>query len=360
MRLSASLEVKLALAAARRIRRPMPLLRATMAAAEQAGSFADAGASFLYGPDYSTVLTALLATPRDPGSGAVRRPGSPLRAVATRAPERLSRSGAGTGRAPGTSPPQAGALRAVPDAPPPARPAAPQSGQRRDIAKSRAELRRVRLSDGHARVAPAAAAMERFETDRAVGPRPAAGGGTPPGPAGAADPSAVDHGRAAGPGEGVGAARSTTAERLRAARRLPPDPGADVSPEPALAPAAALRAAALARGATVIEDGPPGFAAPADGAAGPEREPPGRAAAGSRERSADVVAGAAPLAAVSSPITPPARRWPSAAGAPTPGSGEPVTRPSVPPPAARPDPARLDDKATALAEAAWRNGVDAA
>jgi hypothetical protein len=373
MQRSASHEVKVALAAARRMRRPMPLLRAIMAAAEQAGAIDHAGASLIYGPDYAAVLAALLAMPADAASGAARRPASPLRAVATHTPERPSRGGGETGRAPGAPPRQAAALRAVADSRPAARSRAAPAVQRGDIAKARAELRRGRFSGGLGDVAPAATAIERRAED-------AAGGrGTPPRPAAVAAPPGIGHGRLPDPGDGGGAGRGptafpppATAEPMPAAYRHPADARADVSPEPEARPAA-LRAAALARGATIVEDAPAVRAALTDRPARSRREPPAPPAGRRRERAADPVAGAAPVAAAPpAPIAPPARHSPDAGRAASPGHspdaagaasvrrGKPVPGGAVSPPAVRHDPVKLDDAGTVLAEAAWRNGVDAA
>jgi hypothetical protein len=384
MQLSASNEVKVALAAARRMRRPMPLLWAILAATEQAGSIDQIGASLIYGPDYATVLAALLAPPADAASGSVRRSVSPLRAVASRAPERVSRNGSESGRTLGAPPRQVGTLRAVADCRPPARsPAAPVL-QRKDITTARAELRRGHFSGSHGGVAPAGTAMERSATGGAptiagretprrpaagavptgigrapvVDPRDGGGGGRG---AAASPPAAADArtgiGRAsvADPGDGGGGGRGTAASPPAAA-----DARTGVSREPAEPRAAALRAAALARDATIVEQTAAGHAALADRVASPRREPPAASAGGGRERADYPVLGAAPLAAVSASIAPPARHAPDAAGAASPRRDKPAPRAVVSPPAPRRDPAKLDDAGTALAEAAWRNGVDAA
>lgn len=331
----------------------MPILRTILATAELAGSIDHAGASLIYGPDYATVLAALLATPADAASSPVRRSVSPLRAVATRAPRQPPASGGETGRASGS--PRQAALRAVADSRPVVRSAAAPALQRGDIAKARAGLRRDRFGGGHGGVAPAA--MDRGAADGAV--TAVAGRGTLRRPATLAGWSGIGPGRVADPGDGGGAARGATAcppataEPRRANYRPPADPRADLSPEPAEARSEALRAAALARGATIVEDGPP---SPAASTGRVTDLLTGR----NGERVVDPVAGAAPLATVSAPIAPPARHSPAAAGAHSPRRSEPAPRSALSPPAVRHGPAKLDDSGTVLAEAAWRNGVDSA
>jgi hypothetical protein len=146
MQRSASHEVKVALVAVRRMRRPMPLLRSIIAAADQPSAPERAGASLISGPDYEAVLAALLARPAEAAPGQVRRSASQLRAVASRAPDRPHRGGSTPASGPSTPSRKSAALRSVPQS----RPADRSSAVPRDIAAARAELRHGRTGDGGA------------------------------------------------------------------------------------------------------------------------------------------------------------------------------------------------------------------
>jgi hypothetical protein len=353
MQLSAFPEVKLALAAARKMRRPMPLLRAVMAAAEQTAPSGLAGASLAWGPDYAAVLAALLAAPA--GAGTAGRTVSPLRAVAPRISDRSSRGADEAARAPGPPVRQAAPLRAVVDSGRSARSRPAPALRRGAVAEARAELRR-----GHM-VVPTATMMERTDADRTEGPRPVIGGDMRRRPTEGLAPPGIGnaHGydpRDDGAGQRASAGPSASAKEKAAPYRSV-EPGSDRSDDAAEARAGARRRVALPADATILQDAP-AQVGPTDRAAGRRRAiavtPPSRGG----ERAIAPVAEAASSAAVSEPIAPPARRSPEAAGAASPVGGKAALR-AVAAPAARPDPAKLDDAGTALAEAAWRNGVDA-
>lgn len=342
-------EVKLALAAERRLRRPAMLLRGLLEAAGRAAGRPDALDELLAGPGGLPVLSALLEAPAPAGDPErVRRPGRQL--------------------APATAPAAAGGrLRSVPGgahrgAPPlPATGGVPRAGSPPDVPALRRDESAAAMRGPHAAPLPRESAgaqqiaARRADLRRSLLTLP--------------------------PASGSAAARLTGADAgtgpLRAGAPLtprPPEsggvarlPGVDEGVGPREAPRQALHALVAAaervtRGAPQLD--PVAVASRAPGAAADAMPDAVAESAGMSPAAAPFPAAPAAAfvpgtdgnAADPTPLT--ASRAPP--DAPMPGAAV-MPRPAAPSyPRRQYDalPLRLDDDADALAEAAWRNGVD--